>query len=53
VVNTLFVREDVESLRLLYPENERFAHFSNNARVVVSEPLINLPGFGKCSHPPR
>jgi len=44
VVNTLFVSEDVESLRLLYPDRERFAHFSDNARVVVSEPLISLPG---------
>ncbi len=44
VVNTLFVSQDVESLRLLYPEAERFAHFSDNARVVVSEPLVDLPG---------
>ncbi len=43
-MNTLFVSEDVESLRLLYPDTERFAHFSDNARVVVSEPLISLPG---------
>jgi glutamine amidotransferase len=44
VVNTLSVSEDVASLRLLYPKAERFAHFSDNARVVVSEPLIALPG---------
>jgi predicted glutamine amidotransferase len=44
VVNTLFVSEDVESLRALYPERERFAHFSDEARVVVSEPLLDLPG---------
>jgi predicted glutamine amidotransferase len=44
VVNTLSVSEDVASLRALYPEAERFAHFSDNARVVVSEPLISLPG---------
>ena len=45
VVNTLFVSQDVESLRLLYPEAERFAHFSDNAQVVVSEPLVDLPGL--------
>lgn len=43
-VNTLYHSADVESLRLLYPENERFAHFSTEARVVVSEPLVALPG---------
>jgi len=42
--NTLFSSADVETLRLLYPERERFAHFSPGARVVVSEPLVALPG---------
>jgi predicted glutamine amidotransferase len=45
VVNSLFVSEDVESVRALYPEDERFAHFSDEARVVVSEPLVALPGL--------
>jgi predicted glutamine amidotransferase len=45
VANTLFVSEDVASVRLLYPENERFAHLSDDARVVVSEPLVDLPGL--------
>jgi len=45
VVNTLFVSEDVQSVRLLYPEDERFAHASDDARVVVSEPLVALPGL--------
>ena len=44
VVNSLFVSEDVESLRALYPSSERFAHFPDNARAVVSEPLVDLPG---------
>jgi predicted glutamine amidotransferase len=44
-VNTLFVSEDAASLRMLYPENERLAHFSDNARAVVSEPLADLPGM--------
>jgi predicted glutamine amidotransferase len=45
VVNTLYVSEDVESLRQLYPADERFAHFADEARVVVSEPLNALPGL--------
>ena len=44
VVNSLFVSEDVESLRALYPSSERFAHFPDRARAVVSEPLVDLPG---------
>jgi predicted glutamine amidotransferase len=44
VVNSLFVSEDVDSLRALYPESERFAHFADDARVVLSEPLVDLPG---------
>jgi hypothetical protein len=30
---------------MLYPENKRLAHFSDDARVVVSEPLAHLPGL--------
>jgi predicted glutamine amidotransferase len=44
-VNTLFVSEDSDSVRMLYPENDRVAHFSDDARVVVSEPLDDLPGL--------
>ena len=44
VVNTLFVSEDVESIRLLHPESERLGRFSRGARLVVSEPLVDLPG---------
>ena len=44
-VNTLFVSEDAASVRMLYPENERLAHFGAAARVVVSEPLADLPGL--------
>src|ERR1700761_2144498 len=43
-VNTLFVTEDPESVRMLYPDSERRAHFGDDARVVVSEPLTQLPG---------
>jgi predicted glutamine amidotransferase len=44
-VNTLYCSADMESLRLLYPAEERFAHFSPEARAVVSEPLAELPGL--------
>jgi hypothetical protein len=47
VVNSLFVSEDVESLRSLYPSSERLSRFSDDARVVVSEPLVDLPGMGR------
>ena len=43
-VNTLFVSTSVHDIRLLLPAEERFRHFSDEARVVVSEPLIDLPG---------
>jgi glutamine amidotransferase len=45
VVNTLYYSADMESLRELYPARERFAHFSAEARAVVSEPLAALPGL--------
>jgi len=44
VVNTLFVSEDVRSLQLLYPESEQLSQYSDDARLVVSEPLVDLPG---------
>jgi predicted glutamine amidotransferase len=44
VVNSLHVSTDVASIRLLYPEAERLAHFPDDAHVVVSEPLVGLPG---------
>jgi predicted glutamine amidotransferase len=44
VANSLFVSEDVQSLRLLHPEAERLSHYSDDARLVVSEPLVALPG---------
>jgi glutamine amidotransferase len=44
-VNTLFVSEDAASVRMLYPDNERLVHFRDDARVVVSEPLTDLPGL--------
>ncbi|HTX95586.1 MAG TPA: class II glutamine amidotransferase [Mycobacterium sp.] len=44
-VNTLFVTEDLHSVRMLYSHNERQEHFGDHARVVVSEPLTDLPGM--------
>jgi predicted glutamine amidotransferase len=44
-VNTLFVAEDLQAVRMLYPDNERRVHFGDFARVVVSEPLTHLPGM--------
>jgi glutamine amidotransferase len=43
-VNSLFVSEDAKAIRALYPDDERFAMFSDEARVIVSEPLTDLPG---------
>ena len=44
VVNSLFVSEDPRSIRALYPDDERFSIFSDESRVIVSEPLGDLPG---------
>ena len=44
-VNSLFVSEDLQSVRMLYPENEPLVHFGGDARVVVSEPLTHLLGL--------
>src|SRR3712207_4200549 len=49
--NTLFVSSSVQDLRLLLPAEERFRHFSDEARVVVSEPLIDLPGLWPATPP--
>jgi glutamine amidotransferase len=44
VVNSLFVSEDARSVRALYPDDERLSMFSEESRVIVSEPLGGLPG---------
>ena len=41
---TLFASEDVESVRALSPENERLQRMTAEDRVVVSEPVSDLPG---------
>ncbi len=44
VANSLYVSNDAHDVRLLYPDDERLAHLSDEARAVVSEPLGDLPG---------
>lgn len=51
-VNSLFASEDAQSIRALYPDDERFAVFSEETRAIVSEPLGNLPGIWR-EVPPR
>jgi predicted glutamine amidotransferase len=44
VANSLYVSNDARDVRELYPEDERLARLSDEARAVVSEPLGDLPG---------
>jgi predicted glutamine amidotransferase len=41
---TLYYSTDVNALRELYPERERLREVSEETRVIVSEPLGDLPG---------
>jgi predicted glutamine amidotransferase len=41
---TLFVSEDVAAVRALHPDNPRFQRMTDEDRVVVSEPVSDLPG---------
>ncbi len=41
---TLFYTTDIPTLRQLYPERELFREFSDNARLIVSEPLGDVAG---------
>jgi glutamine amidotransferase len=41
---SLFYSTDIRTLRELYPDNERIAGVSDETRLVVSEPLVDLPG---------
>jgi len=41
---TLFHSNDIPTLRQIYPSAERLELFSDDACVVVSEPLTDLPG---------
>lgn len=41
---TLFASADAHALKQLHPENPRFQLLRDEDRIVVSEPLIDLPG---------
>ena len=41
---SLFVTTDIPTLRKLYPERELFGEVSENARMIVSEPLGDVAG---------
>ena len=41
---SLFVSEDVATVRALHPDNERLQRMTAEDRVVVSEPVSDLPG---------
>ena len=41
---TLFVSEDVAAIRALHPDNARLQRMTDEDRVVVSEPVSDLPG---------
>jgi len=41
---TLYFSTAIETLRVMYPENEAFARLSDETRIVVSEPLGELLG---------
>jgi predicted glutamine amidotransferase len=42
---SLFVSADVNTVRRLHPDNERFARMTPDDRLVVSEPFSDLPGI--------
>ena len=44
---SLYYSADVRTLRELYPDNPRLADVSEETRLVVSEPLSDLPGVWK------
>lgn len=44
VANSLFVNESVADVRALYPDRKRKHHFRDDARMIVSEPLVKLHG---------
>src|SRR4051812_6467786 len=41
---SLFASADVEAIRRLHPENERFQRLTADDRLIVSEPFSDLPG---------
>lgn len=41
---SLFYSREIDALRALYPENPTFQRLSEETRIIVSEPLGDLPG---------
>jgi predicted glutamine amidotransferase len=41
---SLYYSTDVSTLRELYPDRPRLHEVSDEMRIVVSEPLVDLPG---------
>ena len=41
---SLFFSRDVRAVRQLYPDREKLSELSDDARIVVSEPIGDLPG---------
>jgi len=41
---SLFASADVDAVKQLYPDNERFQRLTSDDRLVVSEPFSDLPG---------
>lgn len=44
VARSLFVTSDAKTVKEMYPENAKLGIFPDNAYMVVSEPLADLPG---------
>ena len=44
VPRSLFASDDVDAIRRLYPDNERFQRLTADDRLIVSEPFSDLPG---------
>jgi len=41
---TLYYSTDLRTVRELYPDRQRLQEVSDETRIVVSEPLVDLPG---------
>ena len=44
---TLYYSTDMRTVRELYPDRPRIQELSDETRMVVSEPLVDLPGAWK------
>jgi len=44
IARTLFVTSDAKTVKDMYPENAKLGIFPDNAHMIVSEPISDLPG---------